>query len=116
MIFRVNARVMNKGEMKEVFFIAETEHASMEALFEDFRRDGMLRLTRYDTRGPGEREARLTGGRRIRFVTDEYEAIISRDGFTSISDPIEDVIWEDGTPLYLLDEDDAPAIPPGAAA
>lgn len=110
MIFRVNVRVINKGEVKEVFFIGETDHETMADLARDFVRDGMIYLKRYDTRGPNEQEVRLLGQRRVRFVTDEYEAILSKDGFTLISEPVEDVIGQDGEPIFLISEDDAPAL------
>lgn len=108
MIFRVNARVVNRGEVKEVFFIAETDHQTMADLFDDFARQGMLHITRYDTRGPNEAELRKVGSRRIRFVVDQYEAIIAKDGFTLISEPLEDVIGQDGQALFLIDDGDAP--------
>jgi hypothetical protein len=110
MIFRVNVRVVNKGEMKEVFFIGETAHETMAELADDFVRDGMVHITRYDTRGPNEQEVRLIGPRRVRFVTDEYEAILAKDGFTIITEPMEDVIGQDGRPIFLLSEGDAPEL------
>lgn len=110
MIFRVNVRVINRGEVKEVFFIAETDHETMADLADDFVRDGMVHVTRYDTRGPNEQEVRLIGQRRVRFVTDEYEAIIAKDGFTIITEPMEDVIGSDGQPIFLLNEDEAPRL------
>lgn len=110
MIFRVNVRVVNKGEVKEVFFIAESDHEKMGELADDFVRSGMVHITRYDTRGPNEQEVRLIGSRRVRFVTDEYEAILAKDGFTIITEPMEDVIGQDGRPIFLLSEDDAPAL------
>lgn len=110
MIFRVNVRVINKGEVKEVFFIGETDHETMADLARDFVRDGMIHLKRYDTRGPNEQEVRLLGQRRVRFVTDEYDAILAKDGFTLISEPVEDVIGQDGRPIFLISDDDAPAL------
>lgn len=107
MIFRVNARVLNRGEWKEVFFIGETDHDTLADLHHDLVRDGSIHLTRYDTRGPDNREAAMLGGRRARFVTDEYEAILHRDGFTQISEPMEDVIDADGEPIFLLNGDAA---------
>ncbi len=108
MIFRVNARVLNKGEWKEVFFIGESGHETMADLHEALVRDGSIHITRFDTRGPNEQELRLLGqGRRARFVTDEYEVILHRDGFTQISEPMEDVIDTDGQPIFLLDGDAA---------
>lgn len=108
MIFRVNVRVVNRGELKEVFFIGETDHETLADLSEDFVRKGMIHLTRYDTRGPNEQEVRLIGGRRVRFVTDQYEAILAKDGFTIITEPMEDVIGEDGRPIFLLNEEAPP--------
>lgn len=105
MIFRVNVRVVNKGEFREVFFIAESTHENMAELTDDFVRSGMIHVTRYDTRGPNEQEVRLIGQRRVRFVTDQYEAILAKDGFTIITEPMEDVIGEDGRPIFLLNED-----------
>ncbi len=111
MIFRVNARVLNKGEWKEVFFIAESDHETMAELHHDFVRDGMIHINRMDTRGPNEHEIALMslagGTRRARFVTDEYEAILAKDGFTLITEPMEDVIGEDGLPVFLLGGDGA---------
>lgn len=109
MIVRVNTRVLNKGEWKEVFFLAETPHETMGQLCDDFVRDGMVHITRMDTRGPNEQEVRLIGGRRVRFVTDVYEAILAKDGFTLITEPMEDVIGEDGLPVFLLDGDEGNA-------
>ena len=71
-------------------------------------RGGMIHVTRYDTRGPNEQEVRLIGQRRVRFVTDQYEAILAKDGFTIITEPMEDVIGEDGRPIFLLNEDAPP--------
>lgn len=105
MIFRVNVRVVNKGEVKEVFFIAESDHETMGELRDDFVQSGMVHITRYDTRGPNEQEAKLLGQRRVRFVTDEYEAILAKDGFTIITEPMEDVIGQDGQPIFLLHGD-----------
>lgn len=106
MLFRVNSRVLNRGEWKEVFFIGESDHDTMADLHEALVRDGSIHITRFDTRGPNEREISMMGvGRRARFVTDEYEVILHKDGFTQISDPMEDVIGADGEPIFLLTED-----------
>ena len=107
MIFRVNARVLNRGEWKEVFFVGETDHETIADLHHDLVRDGSIHMTRYDTRGPNEREVAQIGSRRARFVTDAYEVILHRDGFTQISEPMEDVIDADGQPLFLLNGDAA---------
>ena len=108
MMFRVNQLVYNRGEMKEVFFIAETKHGSLEELSEELARAGMIHFIRYDTRGPNAREAAVLGARRVRFVVDEYEAIMAKSGFTIITEPMEDVIGADGKPIFLLNEDAPP--------
>lgn len=114
MIFRVNARVLNRGEVREVFFVAESDHETMADLHDAIVRDGSVLITRFDTRGPNDREVSMMGpGRRARFVTDEYEMILSRDGFTTISEPMEDLIDVDGEPLFLM-VDDAPYRTAGA--
>jgi transcription termination factor Rho len=108
MMFRVNSRVLNKGEVKEVFFIGESHHETMSELHRDLVRDGSVCITRFDTRGPNEREiAMMSAGRRARFVIDEYEVILHKDGFTQISEPMEDVIGQDGEPIFLLNGDAA---------
>lgn len=107
MIFRVNARVLNRGEWKEVFFVGETDHETLADLHHDIVRDGCIHMTRYDTRGPNEFEVKqIRKDRRLRFVTDAYEVILHKDGFTSISEPMEDIIDTDGEPIFLIDGGD----------
>lgn len=106
MLFRVNTRVLNRGEWKEVFFLAESDHENMAELHHAIVHDGSIHITRFDTRGPTEQELSLMGvARRARFVTDQYEVILHKDGFTQISEPMEDVIDADGTPIFLLTAD-----------
>lgn len=106
MLFRVNTRVLNKGEWREVFYLAESDHDTMADLHDALVRDGVVHITRIDTRGPNEREVAMMGvARRARFVTDEYEVILHRDGFTQISEPMEDLIGSDGEPIFLMSVD-----------
>ena len=105
MIFRINAIVLNRGEKKEVFFLAESDHEDMADLHRSIINDGCILITRYETRGPNEREREMLGKRRARFVTDCYEAIIHRDAFHSITEPNEDLIDTDGEPLLLVHQD-----------
>lgn len=100
MYFRVNMRVHNNGVPKEVFFVAETDHDDLTAVFEDLRRDGMINVTRLETRSE-------QGQRRARRVCDGYQMVLTREGLTSLQEMSEDLIDRDGTVLFSL-RDDAP--------
>lgn len=106
MLFRVNSKVINRGEVREVFFIAESDHETMADIHNALVADGSLHVTRFETRGPTQAEIEQMGvGRRARFVTDDYEMIIHRDGFTTISEMMEDLIDRDGEAIFLMSRD-----------
>lgn len=100
MYFRVNLRVHNNGVPKEVFFVAETDHHDLTEVFDDLRRDGMISVTRLETRAEH-------GPRRARRVMDSYQMVLTKDGLTSLQEMSEDLIDTDGSVLFSM-VDDAP--------
>lgn len=98
MFVRINARVMNSGQTREVWFILETEHATMKELHGALVRDGSLCGTRYETRHDGERR---------RVVKDAFEAIVMGDTITSVMDLADDLYDEDGAAIWLLETGEA---------
>lgn len=73
MFVRINARVVNSGQTREVWFILETEQETMRELHGALVRDGSLCGTRYETRADGDRR---------RVVKDAFEAIVMADTIT----------------------------------
>lgn len=100
MFFRVNARVINRGEMKEVFFIAgNSEYNTLADVYDDLIEFGMIHVVRYDTRT-------VPGQPAVRQIVSEYETIINaKDGFTTISEMIDTLVGPRGEVLYQLPEE-----------
>ena len=92
MFVRVNAKIVNGGQTREVWFVFETDHESMKDLHAAMVKDGSICGTRYETRPEG--------GRRV--VKDAFEAIVMADTITSIMDLAEDLYDDDGAALWLL--------------
>lgn len=97
MFVRVNARVYNAGEAREVWYVFETPHASMADFHEAMIRDGQVFGTRYETE-------RMPGTRAGRQAYDSYELILHRDGFTSIAKMRDDLFDLSGDPIFSLEE------------
>lgn len=106
MYFRVNLRVHNNGVPKEVFFVAQTDHDDLAAVFDDLRRDGMIHVIRLETRQDPAAEPRA------RRVLDAYEMVLTRDGLTSLQEMSEGLIGADGSVLFSMAYD-APHRPTG---
>ncbi len=94
MFVRINARIINSGQTREVWFILETDHQTMKELHGSLVRDGSLCGTRYETRADGDRR---------RIVKDAFEAIVMADTITSVMELADDLYDEDGSALWLLD-------------
>lgn len=94
MFVRVNQRTVNGGQPKEIWFVLETDHPSLEAIHEAMIRDGRLFGVRYDTRPDGP-------GRRV--ITDDMEISILADSATSVLEMTDDLIEDDGTVIFSMD-------------
>lgn len=94
MFVRINARVLNSGQVREVWFIFETEHETMAELHEALVRDKSLCGTRYETQPQGQ-------GRRV--VKDAFEGVITMEGLVSIMEMQDELFEEDGTPLWTFE-------------
>jgi hypothetical protein len=93
MFVRINARVMNGGQAREVWFTFETDHTSMEELHAALVRDRSIVGTRYETEKGGP-------GRRV--VRDAFSAIITMEGLVSVMEMQDDLYEEDGTAIWTL--------------
>lgn len=98
MFVRINQRVMNSGQAREVWFIFETAHEDMAQVHADLVRDGSLCGIRYDTASAGH-------GRRV--VRDSHDAIITKEGLVSIMAMQDELFDDDGTPLFTFDNGEA---------
>lgn len=94
MFVRINARVLNSGQVREVWFVFETDHEDMRGVHEALTRDGSLCGTRYETQPSGQ-------GRRV--VKDAFEAIITKEGLVSIMEMQDELFEADGTPLWTFE-------------
>lgn len=97
MFVRINARVLNSGQTREVWYILETEHRTMRELHDALVRDGQLIGIRYETRSDGPQR---------RVVKDAFETIITREGLVSIMAMQDELFEEDGTILWQFGDDD----------
>lgn len=97
MYCQVTIRVTVRGESREVWFVLEVGHDSLEGVFEQLKADGALHGTRIETRPSGEGERR---------VVDAYETILMRDSIVAISELQFDLVDEHGRALFLLDPGD----------
>ena len=104
MYCQVTIRVTVRGESREVWFVLEVGHDSLEGVFEQLKADGALHGTRIETRPSGEGERR---------VVDAYETILMRDRIVAISELQFDLVDEDGRALFLLDPGDDAAVRTG---
>ena len=107
MFFRVNARVLNRGELKEVFYLAESDHETLGDLHDDMLEHGSVLITRFDTRGPTLQEQQELRGRRARYVVSDCDVILGKEGFTTISEMTEDLIDHDGEVLFSVEAEAA---------
>lgn len=97
MFVRINARVLNSGQVREVWYVLETEHRTMREVHDALVRDGQLYGTRYET-------TRTNDGRRV--VKDAFEAIITREGLVSIMAMQEELVDTDGSVIWTFGDDD----------
>lgn len=95
MLTRINMKIENSGQRKEVWFLFRTDHPDMAALHAALVKDGSLCGERLETR-------RLDAGDG-RMITDAYEVIIMRENITSVSEPMENVYAEDGEAIWTLE-------------
>lgn len=96
MFVRINQRVLNGGQQREVFFIFETDHENMAAIHAAMVKDGCLNGIRFETRNAGHQK---------RVVVDEFETIVFREGLVSIMEMQDDLFDDDGTPLWTFEAD-----------
>lgn len=93
MFFRVNMRVQNRGEEKEIFFVMETDHDDLSGVNEALLRDGQVYGTRLDVRSCGPRARRIES---------ETEFILMKGpGLMSVSELTDDLYDADGEPVYV---------------
>lgn len=97
--FHVIQEVRNRGEMKEIFFVLETDHATLDDLHEELLDNGSIIGTRHTTRG--------TGLRRLR-ITESYDIILNEDSFKTISEMINELEDKDGSKLWTFANDNRP--------
>ena len=97
MYCQVTLRVTVRGEPKEVWFVLEIEHASLDGVYRQLKDDGALSGTRIETRPSGEGQRR---------VVDAYDTIIMRDSILAISELQFDLVDEDGRALFLIERGD----------
>lgn len=99
MYFRVNMRVLNGGGEREIWFIAETDHASMDDVFAEMDEREMLLVTRH--------EVRALQTRRGRQITSSSRMIVMKQTVLSIQELAEDLLDTDGTVLWSTEGDGA---------
>ncbi len=95
MFCKVNMRIMNSGQHREVWFIFWSEFETMREIHEAMVRESSLFGIRYETKKVSE-----TGWRE---VVDEYETIIGEGSIVSIIEMQEGLIDKDGRPLWSPD-------------
>lgn len=101
MLSRINMKVQNAGQWTEVWFVFETEHASLKAMHDEAVKTGRLFGARLETRrhGPGK----------DRVITGEYETSILTECITSIAPLDFDLLDEDGNVVTEEDPEDEEA-------
>lgn len=102
MFCRVNMKIQNSGQTREVWFVFETAHQRMSELHEELTRAGSLCGTRYETARSGDHR---------RVVRDAFECIIMRENIVSIMDMQDDLYDDDGTALWTIEGGDMTAQP-----
>ena len=94
MLSRVNMRVQNAGQTKEVWFVFESDHQSLKAMHDEAVQTGRLFGTRLETRpGPGD----------ARTITSEQETSILADAIVSIAPLTQDLYDSNG---YVVTEEE----------
>lgn len=97
MFVRINQRVVNAGQPKEVWFVFEAPHETIAEIHDALVRDGRLLGTRVDTKPAGSHR---------RVAIDEQDVSLLADTITSVSEMIDDLYDEDGTALWVMPEDE----------
>lgn len=97
MFVRINQRVINGGQLKEVWFVFETAHKTIEEIHNAVVRDGRLLGTRIDTNSAGAHR---------RVMTDEQDVSLLGETITSISEMVDDLYDEAGDALWIMPADE----------
>ena len=97
MFVRINQRVINGGQLKEVWFVFETAHRTMEEIHDALVRDGRLLGTRVDTKADGPHR---------RVAIDEQDVSLLAETITSVSEMVDDLYDEDGSSLWIMPADE----------
>lgn len=93
MFVRVNSRVINGGQVREVWFVFETNHETMEEMHAELVSNRSLFGLRIETdKHPTVPDARV--------LKNEYEVILGMDAITSIQEMAGDLYDADGAVLY----------------
>lgn len=98
MFCQVTMKVTSHGKPKEIWFVLESTHGSLAALYRDLADKGMLYGSRLETQPDGS-------GRRK--VVDEYDTIVMRDSIVAISDMQNELVDTDGSVLWTFDRGEA---------
>lgn len=95
MYSQVTMKVDHRGEQREVWFVLETSHPNLGALFDLMNEQGFIYGIRMATKPFGEN---------CRKVVDQYETIINRASIVSISELQTDLMDMDGVKLFSVEE------------
>lgn len=95
MYSQVTIKVKNRGEETEVWFVLETNHSHLGALYYSLQENGLIYGVRLTTKAFGTNSKK---------VVDQYETIIHRDSIVSISEMQADLIGTDGAILYRVED------------
>ncbi len=98
MYFRVNIRVHQGGNPRDVTFIMETDHETLDDVFDDLVRDGLVMGHRFEARRDPARQRtwRVIGG---------YDMALGKEALCSLQAMNEDLIDADGTVLFSVADD-----------
>lgn len=100
MFIRVNQRIVNRGEPKEVWFVMEVEAHSMAEVGKALNESRFLCGWRYDTQADGPNRRKVVGC---------METCIAVDTISSVQDLLDDVVEDDGTVLWTVPDLDTEA-------
>jgi hypothetical protein len=97
MFSRINQRIIYNGNTKDVWFVLESNHKSLEDIHKTIVRDDRLFGVRIDTQQVS---------RNKRKVIDEQEVSLLGSTIVSVYEMVDDLVDEDGVELWTMPEDE----------